>query len=78
MYRFLRRLGADVVGMSTVPEVLVGVHAGLRILGISIVTDLCDPDHLHPVKLEDILAVAATAEPRMGTLLRRFVKEAVL
>jgi purine-nucleoside phosphorylase len=77
-YRFLRQIGADVVGMSTVPEVLVGVHAGLRILGISIVTDLCDPENLHPVKLEDILEVARVAEPRMATLLRRFVREAVL
>ena len=48
-YRFLRAIGADVVGMSTVPEVLVAVHAGLKVLGFSIVTDLCLPDALEPV-----------------------------
>jgi purine-nucleoside phosphorylase len=77
-YRFLRGIGADVVGMSTVPEVLVGVHGGFRILGVSIVTDLCDPDHLEPAKVEDILAVAREAEPKLAKLLRRFVREAVL
>ena len=51
-YRFLRGIGADVVGMSTVPEVLVAVHAGMKVLGFSIVTDLCLPDALEPVKLE--------------------------
>ena len=58
-YRFLRNIGADVVGMSTVPEVIVGVHAKLRILGLSVITDMCLPDALEPAKLEDILAVAA-------------------
>src|SRR5208337_4386973 len=62
-YRFLRRIGADVVGMSTVPEVLVAVHAGMRVLGLSIITDLCLPDALRPAVLEEILAVAAAAEP---------------
>ena len=57
-YRFLRAIGADVVGMSTVPEVLVAVHAGLKVLGFSIITDRCLPDALKPAKLEDILAVA--------------------
>src|SRR6516225_9258128 len=61
-YRFLRGIGADVVGMSTVPEVIVGVHAGMRNVGFSVVTDLCLADALEPVKLEDILATAATAE----------------
>ena len=64
-YRFLRALGADVVGMSTVPEVLVAVHAGMRVLGLSIVTDMCLPDALKPAKIEDILAIAATAEPKL-------------
>lgn len=62
-YRFLRTIGADVVGMSTVPEVIVACHAGMRVLGLSIVTDMCLPDALKPAKLEDILAVAARAEP---------------
>ena len=64
-YRLLRALGADVVGMSTVPEVLVAVHAGLKVLGFSIVTDLCLPDALEPARIEDILAVAREAEGKL-------------
>ena len=64
-YRFLRQIGADVVGMSTVPEVLVAVHAGMRVLGLSIVTDMCLPDALKPASLPEILAVAAEAEPKL-------------
>jgi purine-nucleoside phosphorylase len=64
-YRFLRMIGADVVGMSTVPEVLVAVHAGMRVLGLSIVTDMCLPDALEPADIQKILAVAATAEPKL-------------
>ncbi len=64
-YRFLRQIGADVVGMSTVPEVLVAVHAGMRVLGLSIVTDMCLPDAIEPVSVPEILAVAAAAEPRL-------------
>lgn len=64
-YRFLRAIGADVVGMSTVPEVLVAVHAGLRVLGFSIVTDLCLPDALEPVNIDKILAVAGQAESKL-------------
>jgi purine-nucleoside phosphorylase len=67
-YRFLRAIGADVVGMSTVPEVLVAVHAGLRVLGFSIVTDLCLPDALEPVQIEEILAVAREAEAKLRRL----------
>jgi purine-nucleoside phosphorylase len=77
-YRFLRTIGADVVGMSTVPEVIVGVHAGFRILGVSIVTDMCLPEALEPVDVEKILAVAGEAEPRLTRLLRRFVARARL
>jgi purine-nucleoside phosphorylase len=64
-YRFLRTIGADVVGMSTVPEVIVAVHAGMRVLGLSIVTDLCFPDALKPGDIESILATAAEAEPKL-------------
>jgi purine-nucleoside phosphorylase len=64
-YRFLRTIGADVVGMSTVPEVLVAVHAGMRVLGLSIVTDLCLPDALKPADIHEILATAAAAEPKL-------------
>lgn len=74
-YRFLRGIGADVVGMSTVPEVIVGVHCGIRMLGLSIVTDICLPDALEPVKLEHIIAVANAAEKKLRVLVRRVVGE---
>ena len=77
-YRMLRTMGADVVGMSTVPEVIVGVHAGLRILGVSIVTDLCIPELLHPVQIEEIIAAARSAEPKMANLLRGFLRRVEL
>jgi purine-nucleoside phosphorylase len=64
-YRFLRTIGADVVGMSTVPEVLVAVHAGMRVLGLSIVTDMCFPDSLKPANIEEIVATANAAEPNL-------------
>jgi purine-nucleoside phosphorylase len=64
-YRFLRQLGADVVGMSTVPEVIVAVHSGMRVLGLSVVTDLCFPDALEPADIDRILAHAASAEPKL-------------
>jgi purine-nucleoside phosphorylase len=67
-YRFLRTIGADVVGMSTVPEVIVAVHAGMRVLGLSVVTDMCLPDELEPANIEKILAVAATAEPKLRAI----------
>jgi purine-nucleoside phosphorylase len=67
-YRFLRGIGADVVGMSTIPEVLVAIHAGLRVLGFSIVTDLCLPDALVPVSVEEIIAVANEAEGKLRTI----------
>jgi purine-nucleoside phosphorylase len=69
-YRFLRGIGADVVGMSTVPEVLVAVHAGLKVLGFSIITDMCLPDALHPVKIEEIIAVANEAEAKLTTIVQ--------
>jgi purine-nucleoside phosphorylase len=67
-YRMLRTLGADVVGMSTVPEVLVAAHGGMKVLGISIITDMCLPDSLEPASLQKILAVAAVAEPKLTSL----------
>ncbi len=69
-YRMLRTLGADVVGMSTVPEVITAVHMGLRVLGVSIITDQCLPDALAPASLERIIAVAREAEPRLTALVR--------
>lgn len=74
-YRFLRTVGADVVGMSTVPEVIVGVHAKLRILGISVITDQCLPDALEPVSLPEILRTAHEAEKKLRVLVRRVVAE---
>jgi purine-nucleoside phosphorylase len=68
-YRWLRAMGADVVGMSTVPECITAVHAGLKVAALSVITDRCDPDHLEPVKVEKILAVAAAAAPRLERLL---------
>jgi purine-nucleoside phosphorylase len=67
-YRMLRALGADVVGMSTVPEVIVARHVGMRVLGVSIITDLCLPDALEPATLERIVAVARGAEPALGEI----------
>jgi purine-nucleoside phosphorylase len=69
-YRMLRAMGADAVGMSTVPETLVAVHGGMRVLGVSIITDQCLPDALEPATLERIVAVATAAEPNLTTLLR--------
>ena len=69
-YRFLRAIGADVVGMSTVPEVIVAVHAGMRVLGVSIITDRCLPDALEPATVEQIIAVANSAEPHLTALVR--------
>lgn len=67
-YRFLRTIGADVVGMSTVPEVIAAVHMGMRVLGISIITDACLPDALEPVNIEQIIATAGAAEPALTRL----------
>jgi purine-nucleoside phosphorylase len=67
-YRFLRQIGADVVGMSTVPEVIVAVHAGLRTVGFSVVTDMCLPDALKPAVVEEIIAIANAAAPRLTAL----------
>ena len=67
-YRFLRQIGADVVGMSTIPEVIVAVHSGLRTIGLSVVTDMCLPDALKPAHVAEIIAVANAAEPKLTAL----------
>lgn len=64
-YRFMRTIGADAVGMSTVPEVIVAVHAGLKVLGFSAITDECFPDALEPADIDKIIAVANAAEPKL-------------
>jgi len=75
-YRFLRGIGADVVGMSTVPEVIVAVHAGLEVLGISVITDMCLPDALEVATVEKILAVARSAEPKLRAIVTQAVRSA--
>ncbi|NUQ20874.1 MAG: purine-nucleoside phosphorylase, partial [Gemmatimonadaceae bacterium] len=74
-YRMLRTLGADVVGMSTVPEVIVAKHAGMRVLGLSIITDQCLPDALEPATLEKILGVASVAEPKLTAVVRGVMEQ---
>jgi purine-nucleoside phosphorylase len=64
-YRFLRTIGADCVGMSTVPECIVAVHGGMRVLGLSAITDVCFPDSLKPVDIQEILHAASIAEPKL-------------
>ncbi len=73
-YRMMRIIGADAVGMSTVPEVIVAVHSGLKVLGFSVVTDECLPDALEPVNIEKIIAVANDAEPKVTQLVVECVK----
>ncbi len=72
-YRFLRGIGADVVGMSTVPEVIVAVHQSMRVLGFSIMTDECFPDALKPVSLQEVIAVANSAEPKLTSIMKEVV-----
>ena len=69
-YRLLRGLGADVVGMSTAPEVIVARHGGMRVLGLAIITDRCLPDALEPASVEQIIAVALAAEPLLAAVVR--------
>ncbi|CAN5884455.1 purine-nucleoside phosphorylase [soil metagenome] len=73
-YRMLRSIGADVVGMSTVPEVIVAVHQGMRVVGISIITDQCLPDALEPADIGRIIATAARAEPQLTRLITKLVE----
>jgi purine-nucleoside phosphorylase len=72
-YRMLRILGADVVGMSTVPEVIAAVHQGTEVFGMSIITDECFPDSLQPVSIEEIIEVSNHAEPKMTTIFKNVV-----
>jgi purine-nucleoside phosphorylase len=74
-YRFLRATGADVVGMSTIPENIVANHMGMKVLGISIVTDECFPESLKPVNVEEIIAAAVDAEPQMTLIMKEVIKK---
>lgn len=74
-YRMLKILGADAVGMSTVPEVIVANHLELPIVAVSVLTDECDPDHLEPVNIAEIIAIAEATEPKMVKLFRELIKQ---
>ena len=74
-YRFLRLIGADVVGMSVVPEVITAVHCGLKVVGFSVVTDMCLADALEPAVVDEIIAVANSAEPKLRELVEGVVKQ---
>jgi len=76
-YRMLRAVGADLVGMSTVPEVITAVHQGMRVLGFSIITDMCLPDALEPTSVEKIIAIAREAEPRLAAVVRGVLERLV-
>ncbi len=75
-YRFLRTIGADVVGMSTVPETIVAVHSGLKTIGLSVITDMCLPDALKPSNVEEIIATANEAAPRLISIVKGIVAHA--
>jgi purine-nucleoside phosphorylase len=74
-YRYLRIIGADAVGMSTVPEVIVANHLGLPVSAVSVLTDECDPDNLKPVNIQEIIAMASKAEPDMIKLFSELIKD---
>ena len=74
-YRFIRTMGADAVGMSTVPEVIVANHMGMRVAAVSVITDLCDPDHLEKADIQDILNNAARAEKDLVLLFNHLVRK---
>ncbi len=76
-YRYLRTIGADLVGMSTVPEVIVANHMGLPCAAVSVVTDECDPDNLQPVSIQEIIQVAATADAKLSDLFEAMIGEGV-
>ena len=73
-YKYLKIIGADAVGMSTVPEIIVANHLGIPVVALSVLTDECDPDNLKPVEIPDIIAQAGKAEPKMITLFTELIK----
>jgi purine-nucleoside phosphorylase len=72
-YRMLRNMGADVVGMSTVPEVITARHMGMRVLAFSICTDMCNPDHLEECNIDVIIKTAGSAEPKLTKIVKTLV-----
>lgn len=73
-YRFLRTIGADVVGMSTIPEDIVAIHSGMRVFGLSVITDACVPEELKPANIPEIIRTAKTAEPKLKRLIKKLVE----
>jgi purine-nucleoside phosphorylase len=73
-YRMLKIIGADAVGMSTVPEIIVANHLKLKVAAVSVLTDECDPNNLKPVDISEIIAMAGKAEPEMITLFKELIK----
>jgi len=73
-YRFFHAIGADAVGMSTVPEVIVARHAGLKVFGISCITDVCIPDTLKPANIKEIIKIANEAEPKLTRLIYKLIE----
>jgi purine-nucleoside phosphorylase len=74
-YRFLRTIGADVVGMSTIPEDIVAIHSGMRVLGFSVITDACVPEELKPANIPEIIRTAKEAEPKLTLLIKKVVEK---
>jgi purine-nucleoside phosphorylase len=74
-YRYIRMSGADVVGMSTVPEVIVANHMGLPCCAISVLTNDCDPKNLHPVELKQIVKTAGSSEKKLVTLFTELISQ---
>ncbi|PMP97628.1 MAG: purine-nucleoside phosphorylase, partial [Thermodesulfobacterium geofontis] len=73
--RFLRMIGADAVGMSTVPEVIVAVHAGIKVLGISVICNVNDPDNFKPILFSEVVEQSKKTEKRLEKIIREFIKE---
>ena len=73
-YRFLRTIGADVVGMSTIPEDIVAIHSGMKVLGLSVITDACIPEELQPANVPEIIRIAKNTEPKLTLLIRKIVE----
>lgn len=74
-YRFLRLIGADAVGMSTVPEDIVAIHSGMKVFGLSVITDECFPDALEPVNVAEIIKTANLAEPKLTLIMKKLIEQ---
>ena len=77
-YRMFRNFGADVVGMSTVPEVIVAIHSGLKVFGMTVISDECFPDFLQPVSVDEIIKAAMEAEPKLTLIMKKLIERITL